>query len=239
MKTRLRSLFISSIAFVTVIGNASAQRSPADTTSRAAAKTPYRSQPVLFAVIGGPGVETPTPYLFESDGNVYQTQKRPMVFELELSKTLLASRGKKTFFEYFVSAQPLVSVGGNVRYHFGPCLSTSCYRVGTQIIEQRYTSYGAGVTPLGARMTTSLPFGAKFSASLGAGAVVLNKAIPYDRAKRMNFQLTARPAIGIPFRNHGTLWAGYELFHMSNANTSPINPGINAGLVMFGFQRGP
>jgi hypothetical protein len=239
MKTRLRSLLIASTAVATVIGNASAQQQrPADSTSRSPVKTARPARPVLIALIGGPGVETPTPYLFESDGNIYQTQKRPMVFELEVSKTLLASRGRKTFFEYFVSAQPLVSVGGNVRYQFGPCLSPTCFSVGTQIIEQRYTSYGAGVTPLGARMTTSLPFGARFSASLGAGAVLLNKAIPYDKAKRLNFQITARPAIGIPIRNHGTLWAGYELFHMSNANTSPINPGINAGLVMFGFQRG-
>jgi hypothetical protein len=238
MKTRLRSLLIASIALATLIGHASAQQQAADSTRRSPATTARPARPVLFALIGGPGVETPTPYLFESDGNIYQTQKRPMVFELEMSKTLLATRGKKTFFEYFVAAQPLVSIGGNVRYQFGPCLSTTCFSLGTQIIEQRYTSYGAGVTPFGARMTTSLPFGARFSASLGAGAVLLNKAIPYDRAKRLNFQLTARPAIGIPIRNHGTLWAGYERFHMSNANTSPINPGIDGGLVMFGFQRG-
>lgn len=238
MKTRLRSLFIASLAVATVIRTASAQQRPADSTSRAAAKTARPARPVLFALIGGPGRETPTPYMFQSNGKVYQTQKRPKVFELEMSKTLRVSGGKKTFFEYFVSAQPLISIGGNVRYQFGPCLSATCFRLGTQIIEQRYTSYGAGITPFGARMTTSLPFGAKFSTSLGIGAVLLNKAVPYDVAKRLNFQLTARPAIGIPIRNHGTLWAGYELFHVSNANTSPINPGINAGLVMFGFQRG-
>src|SRR5437773_4778262 len=155
MKTRRRSMLIASIAVATVIGNASAQQRPADSTSRSPEQTARPARPVLFALIGGPGVETPTPYLFEADGNVYQTQKRPMVFELEVSKTLLASGGRTTFFEYFVSAQPLVSVGGNVRYQFGPCFSATCFRVGTQIIEQRYTSYGAGITPLGARMTTS------------------------------------------------------------------------------------
>ena len=89
----------------------------------------------------------------------------------------------------------------------------------------------------GGRVSTALPHHAKFSLSLGVGSVLLNHAIPYDRAKSFNFQITARPALGIPIRHHGTLWAGYEFFHMSNANTSPINPGINAGLAMFGFQK--
>lgn len=192
---------------------------------------------MLIAVIGGPGVETPTPYLFESNGNIYQTQKRPMVLEVEMSKTLFSSSGKDSYFEYFVAAQPLIGVGGNVRYRFLPCLRVECFRQGVDINEQRYTSYGVGVTPFGARMTTTLPRRTKLSVALGVGAVALNHAIPYDKAKRVNFQLTARPALGFPIGRHGTLWAGYELFHMSNANTSPINPGINAGLVMFGFQR--
>ena len=191
-----------------------------------------------MAVIGGPGIETPTPYRFESNGRFYRTQKRPMVFELEVSRTLLASGGERTFFEYFIAAQPAISVGGNVRYRFLPCRSYGCFRPGVDIQEQRYTAYGIGVTPFGGRVTTTLPRHSKFSFSLGIGPVLLSRAIPYDKAKKFNFQITARPAVGIPIRNHGTLWAGYEFFHMSNGNTSPINPGINAGLVMFGFQRG-
>ncbi len=193
---------------------------------------------MMLAVIGGPGLETPTPYYFVSMGDLYQTQKRPMVFEVELSKGLWARGGRKTSFEYFVAVQPAVTIGGNVKYLFLPCNQRKCFNTGLDIVEQRYTAYGVGVTPFGARMTTRLPLGAKLSLALGSGVVALNRAVPYDQAKRFNFQLTARPAIGLPIRNHGTLWAGYELFHMSNANTSPINPGINAGLVMFGFQRG-
>ncbi|MDQ6717848.1 MAG: acyloxyacyl hydrolase [Gemmatimonadota bacterium] len=218
-------------------GVASSQSAAADSSATRIAKTEQPHHPLLIAVIGGSGVETPTPYLFESNGNIYQTQKRPMVFEVEVSKTLFATSGRDNFFEYFVAAQPVISIGGNVRYRFLPCLRMECFRQGVDINEQRYTSYGVGVTPFGARMTTTLPHRTRLSLSLGVGTVVLNHAIPYDQAKRVNFQLSARPALGVPVGNHGTLWAGYELFHMSNANTSPINPGINAGLVMFGYQR--
>ena len=225
------------IAVLVSLAPAAAAQSATDSSSRDKAHAPSPKRPILVAVIGGPGVETPTPYLFESNGNIYQTQKRPVVLELEVSKTLYSTSGKDSYFEYFVAAQPLISVGGNVRYRFLPCLRVECFRQGVDINEQRYTSYGAGITPFGARLTTTLPRKTKFSISLGVGTVILNHAIPYDKAKRVNFQLTARPALGIPVGRHGTLWAGYELFHMSNANTSPINPGINAGLVMFGFQR--
>ena len=230
----MRQVSLAALAVAAPV--ASAQTRAADSSAvRAQHAAPHHS--LLVAVIGGPGVETPTPYLFESNGNVYQTQKRPVVLEVEVSKTLFATSGKDSYFEYFVAAQPVISVGGSVRYRFIPCLRVECLRQGVDINEQRYTSYGAGVTPFGARMTTTLPRRMKFSLSLGVGVVVLNHAIPYDKAKRVNFQLTARPALGFPIGHLGTLWAGYELFHMSNANTSPINPGINAGLVMFGFQR--
>ena len=227
---------LATTAFV-VAAQASAQ-TQADSSAKRETAPRRQAAPVLLAVIGGPGIETPTPYVFEGEDGIYQTQKRPMVFELEISKAVLVSVKKHARFEYFVAAQPLVTVGGNVRYHIGPCLrGGDCFGRGVDIYEQRYTSFGAGVTPIGLRMITPLPFSAKFSLSAAGGAVLLNKAIPYAQAKRANFQVTARPAIGIPISRHGTFWAGYELFHMSNGNTSPINPGINAGLVMFGFQR--
>jgi hypothetical protein len=236
MQTKFRPLLLVLAATIAVVCSASAQTRPSDSTARAA--TADRPSSVLFAVVGGPGVETPTPFFFESNGDTYQTQKRPMVFELEVSRTLLATRGRKTFFEYFVAVQPAVTIGGNVKYLFRPCMQVACFRSGVDLVEQRYTSYGIGATPFGARVTTSLPLGMRLSAMVGAGAVLLSRPVPYDKAKRLNFQLMARPAIGIPLRNHGTLWAGYQALHISNANTSAINPGINAGLVMFGYQRG-
>src|SRR6476646_10665159 len=99
------------LAVLTVAASiASAQTKAADSSGVRASHVAQR-HPLLIAVIGGPGVETPTPYLFESDGNVYQTQKRPMVLEVELSKTLFATSGKDSYFEYFVAAQPVISVG--------------------------------------------------------------------------------------------------------------------------------
>jgi hypothetical protein len=236
MRNQFLRILVTAVAAASL--PAAAQTHAVDSAGTPTQPARRPASPLLVAVIGGPGRETPTPYFFVSDGNLYQTQKRPMVFELEMSKGLLASGGRKTFFEYFVALQPAVSVGGNVKYLFRACMKIGCYNKGYELVEQRYTAYGVGLTPLGVRMTTRLPWRAKFSLTLGAGGVALSKPIPYDRAKQFNFQLTARPAVGLPIRNHGTLWMGYELFHMSNANTSPINPGINGGLIMFGFQRG-
>src|SRR5438309_4610443 len=58
----------------------------------------------MFAVVGGPGVATPTPFVFSSGDTLYRTRKRPMLFELEISKTLRRSSGKKLFYEYFVAS---------------------------------------------------------------------------------------------------------------------------------------
>jgi hypothetical protein len=237
MRYRLCRMLVMTTAAASL--PAAAQTRYADSTNAKSTSSSHRrTSPLLFAVIGGPGVETPTPYFFVSEGNLYQTQKRPMVFEVEVSRSLWASGGTKTFLEYFVALQPAVSVGGNVNYLFQPCHRLRCFNSGIDVVEQRYTAYGIGLTPFGARMTTTLPLRAKFSLALAAGGVALNRPVPYEKAKQFNFQLSARPAVGLPIRNSGTLWAGCEFFHMSNANTSPINPGINAGLIMFGFQRG-
>jgi hypothetical protein len=191
----------------------------------------------MFAIIGGPGVTTPTPFLFNSKDTVYRTRKRPMVFELEISKTLRRSSGKNAYYEYFVASQPMMSVGGNVRYSFPPCMRPACRDLGVDIVEQRYTAYGVGISPIGLRTVVKLPFASRFAVAGQAGGVYLSRAIPYPIATRFNFHFGARPELTIPIGHLGLLTGGYEFFHVSNGNTGKVNPGINGGIYMVGIQR--
>lgn len=183
----------------------------------------------LFAIVGGPGKSTHTPF---------NTTRRPSVLELEVSKTLRRSSGKKVNYEYFVASQPLVDLGGNLRFTWTRyCGDPMCRRYADVVSQRNYNAYGFGITPLGMRANFALPHAARFSLAFSAGGVYLSKAVPADEGTHFNFQFSLRPAVTIPVSGLGKLWAGYELFHVSNGYTGKINPGINAGLMMIGFQR--
>jgi len=234
-KRGLDGVLLAAIAAAPLVAQQPLRDDKGSTTS-AASRVPNEGW--MFAVIGGPGVTTPTPFLFSSGDTVYRTRKRPMVFELEVSKTLRRSSGKKLYFDYFIASQPMMSIGGNVRYSYLPCVQISCRRIGVQIVEKRYTAYGVGITPVGVRTSLGLPLASRLSVSLGAGGVYLSRAIPYDVATRFNFHFSVRPELTVPLGRLGLFTGGCEFFHVSNGNTGKVNPGINGGLYMLGFRMG-
>ncbi len=227
--------FINSIAVLAALSLAaiplSAQTAVQDGSAPSSPSSAVNSSAdgLLFAVIGGPGKSSPTPF---------NTMRRPTVIELEVSKTLKRSSGKKVYYEYFVASQPLFGLGGNLRFTWTRfCGDPICKKYTDVVSQHDYSAYGFGITPLGARANFPLAHQARLSISFGAGGVYLTKAVPADQGTHFNFQFSLRPALTVPVSRYGKLWAGYQLLHVSNGYTGKINPGINAGLMMIGFQR--
>ena len=193
------------------------------------------AEPVIISVIAGRGMSSPTVFV-QGSRVVHEARKRPSVYELEISKTVSRSSGKKLFFEYFVAAQPAVAISGNLRFTVRPqsCSFLGCTPL--RIEEQRYNSYGFGVTPLGGRIMRALPGNVKAGLELSAGAIYLTKAVPSNDATHFNFHLVVRPTVGVPLGKTVRVWSAYEFAHVSNGNTGKINPGINAGLFTIGLQ---
>lgn len=222
----IRSVFLVAGAASSALAQ---QTAPEHQPGISVASRSLSSDGLLFAIVGGPGRATATPF---------HTTKRPMVFEVDVEKTLKSVGTSHLRFDYFVGSQPAISLAGNLRYTWTRyCESPRCRMPYDDVTQRHYTAYGLGITPLGLRGTVLLPSRVRLSVSFAAGGVYLTRPVPYPQATHLNFRFSARPAVGVPLGSVGTLWGGYELFHISNGDLGKVNPGINAGLVMLGFQR--
>jgi opacity protein-like surface antigen len=68
----------------------------------------------------------------------------------------------------------------------------------------------------------------------GAGILYANREVPPDET-RLNFSLLVGIGLDIDLSKRLQLAPEYRFHHLSNANTGPINPGINAHTLILGL----
>jgi opacity protein-like surface antigen len=68
----------------------------------------------------------------------------------------------------------------------------------------------------------------------GAGVLLADREVP-SGATRLNFSLLVGFGLDIDLSERWQLAPEYRFHHVSNANTGPINPGINAHTLIFGI----
>ncbi|MFL5577003.1 MAG: acyloxyacyl hydrolase [Gemmatimonadaceae bacterium] len=96
--------------------------------------------------------------------------------------------------------------------------------------------YGVGVLPAGLQLR--VPVGSRLSllARGAAGAVWFDRRVPDPREKRLNFWGDLGAGAELAVASALSLGAGFRLNHISNANTGPVNPGMNSRMLELGVS---
>jgi hypothetical protein len=234
MNSDFRYLVMYALLSLAVVGTASAANAQGSDSPSSTAPD-NSGGGFVISIIGGRGSDSPIRFRDQFGQTVYTAMRHPALFELEISKTLMRSKGERFYNEFFVASQPVISAAGNIRYNGNACFTANCKPLNLDL--ERYTTYGFGLMPFGVRTTGILSRDVRVGVSVGAGAVYFSKAVPYAEATHFNFHFMARPMLGLRLGNSGRVWTGYEFVHVSNGGTGKFNPGINAGLFMLGFER--
>lgn len=98
------------------------------------------------------------------------------------------------------------------------------------------TIYGAGLSPLGLKLNLGQQSWIKPFVAASVGVLYFERDVPVPRSSRFNF--TPELGLGVQFflARKNALTVGYKLHHMSNANSSRNNPGMDSHVIYAGFS---
>ena len=133
-------------------------------------------------------------------------------------------------FSWTIDAIP-VAVLSNNRFTFVPTGSGSF-----TVQQRREHVYGAGLSPIGLKLNfrrsqTLQPF-----VSGSGGFLYFSKEVPVAGAKRFNFTFDFGGGLQIVRTSGHAITIGYKYQHISNADRSPINPGVDVQMLYAGFS---
>jgi Lipid A 3-O-deacylase (PagL) len=98
------------------------------------------------------------------------------------------------------------------------------------------TIYGAGLSPLGFKINFAQQSWIQPFVAASVGFLYFEDDIPVPDSSRFNF--TPEFGLGVQFflAPKRALTLGYKLHHLSNANTSRNNPGMDSHVIYLGFS---
>jgi hypothetical protein len=94
---------------------------------------------------------------------------------------------------------------------------------------------GAGVAPVGLRLSLRIGRGILVFAEGSGGGVAFARAFPKPAARSLNFLGSTGAGLRIGGRGGRSYIVGYRFTHLSNANTAVANPGFNAHVFYLGI----
>lgn len=105
--------------------------------------------------------------------------------------------------------------------------------------EVGFSSFGAGVSPMGLRLGAPLTPRLRPFLAGQVGLLYFWAPLPDERGRRLNF--TAGLGVGLQVRvtPYTTLTVGYRYHHLSNGFRGTINPGFDANLLYIGLGLAP
>lgn len=96
--------------------------------------------------------------------------------------------------------------------------------------------FGAGILPVGLRLSVSLSSSLLVYSDASGGAVAFVRAVPNPDARSLNFVGSAGGGLRFGSSAKRHYWLGYRFVHLSNAFTAKANPGFNAHVVYLGLS---
>lgn len=146
---------------------------------------------------------------------------------LRYGRTLAANR--HAALQYTLDAIPVAIAGGNI---------TEAVQDpgGTFIATKRESTYGFGLTPLGLQADFSNTHRVKPFAHVNAGGILFSKRVPLPDAERFVFTLEGGGGVRVFTSERRAVSLGVRLTHISDANRSGSNRGLNQFVVYAGFS---
>ena len=100
----------------------------------------------------------------------------------------------------------------------------------------RERTYAAGLSPIGLRLNLRRQHEVQPFASGSAGFRFFTRDVPRPGAARFNFTYDFGGGVQIVNDSHRAITIGYKYQHISNADRSPINPGVDVQMIYAGFS---
>jgi hypothetical protein len=150
-----------------------------------------------------------------------------------LHATFPILQGHRWTLAYAPEAIPLIVVSNNPNYQALPHPNG-----GTVTIEHgRSNVAGAGIAPV----ALELEFDASRRVGIYAGGTMgglwFTRRVPDVDARSFNFTFDFGGGVRLQMSDRTWLRMGYKFHHLSNANTAPSNPGVDAMVFLLGLER--
>jgi hypothetical protein len=150
---------------------------------------------------------------------------------LQLTANLL--RRKRWALAYAPEVVPLLVVSNN------PISRSVSTRGGARftVEEGRGPVTGFALSPIG--IQTQLRIRSNWRAYLGgaAGVVWFTREVPVAESRAFNYTFEFGAGLRWEYRPRESLRIGVKLHHLSNADTAERNPGLDAAVVLVGYER--
>lgn len=120
---------------------------------------------------------------------------------------------------------------------------TPTYRVqngggGVQKIETGEAPvYGAGLAPVGMRVTMDIEPGVRWFVNAAGGGLVFTRDTPVPDSRRLNLTFETGTGIELVRRTGNAVMLGYKFHHLSNAHSGELNPGLDGHVLYMGYMR--
>jgi len=100
----------------------------------------------------------------------------------------------------------------------------------------RRTTYGIGFAPVGFEFNLRRKRRIQPVLGINAGLLHFTRDVPVDHSMATNFTFSWGAGVQIFTSESRSLTIGYRFHHISNANSSAINPGIDSNFIYAGYS---
>lgn len=100
----------------------------------------------------------------------------------------------------------------------------------------RSAVYGAGLSPIGLRLSLLANHGLSVFGAGAVGALWFTRDTPVPDAGQFNVTFEYGGGVEVN-RNRNSVLVGYKFHHMSNAYSARMNPGVDGNVIYIGIQR--
>jgi Lipid A 3-O-deacylase (PagL) len=169
-----------------------------------------------LGVWAGGSFDSPTPLGTAED-------RKYFTIGLRYGRVFAAS--KNIAYEYTIDLVPVAIV-------FQPDFAQAFSRSGASSV------YGAGLSPVGFKINFSRQARFKPFVSVSGGFLYFKHPVPDDvpRATKFNWTFDFGGGVQISTGARRGVILGYKFHHISNADRSPVNPGLDANIFYIGYS---
>jgi opacity protein-like surface antigen len=100
----------------------------------------------------------------------------------------------------------------------------------------RRTTYGIGFAPVGFEFNFRRKRRIQPVLGINAGLLHFTRDVPVDHSMATNFTFSWGGGVQIFARESRSILVGYRFHHISNANSSNVNPGVDSNFIYAGYS---
>jgi hypothetical protein len=98
-------------------------------------------------------------------------------------------------------------------------------------------AYGAGGSPIGAKMYFNRTGRWRMHSSASLGAMLFSSPVPIYDSHMLNFSIDYGGGMEVTTRSGREIALGFRFQHLSNAGSGRFNPGLDANVIYLGLMR--